>query len=158
VDWARLEASAAHAHQVAARTEPVWWQCPDADVVVLAASLVDEWSASVGLWLEVSPGRPAQLCARDVATLSHIVNVASVVVSNSEDASAYARVVAALLTNDEVTLSSPVAELRGAYNRPAPPRAIDVWSFDGKVLRRGDEVRHAAGRRKVPEGVLTTFA
>jgi hypothetical protein len=54
-----------------------------------------------------------------------------VVVSAERDAASHAEVVAALLTNDEVNFTNEVAAIAHAYNRPAPPTPVEVWSFDG---------------------------
>ena len=123
---------------VAAHSGPVVLDCIDADTIICAAALKDQWTSNVGVWLEVSSGYPAQLCARDVATLSWIIELGDVVISASTNAEDYAQVVRALLTDDEVTLTNKVATLTRAYNRPAPPRALRVWSSDGETLLSGE--------------------
>ncbi len=91
----------------------------------------------VGPWLRVGPDYPASLAARDLAALSWVVDVRDAVVEGPRAAD-QARVVAAMLTDDEVNLVTPVATLRGAYNRPAPPRPITVWAYVDGELRVGD--------------------
>lgn len=132
---------------------PVVLDCIDADTVICAAALKDQWSSSVGVWLEVSPGYPAQLCARDVATLSWLVELDHVVISALTNAEDHAQVVRALLTDDEVTFSNEVATLTRAYNRPAPPRAVQVWSSEGEVLTSGEVrlVRHSVTLGEIGE-------
>ncbi len=122
---------------VAGHHGPVVLDCIDADTIICAAALKDEWTTNVGVWLEVSPEYPAQLCARDVATLSWIIELGDVVISAPTNAEEYAQVVRALLTDDEVTFTNEVASLSKAYNRPAPPRALRVWSSDGETLTSG---------------------
>lgn len=111
--------------------------CLDADTIICAAALKDQWTTHVGVWLEVSSEYPAQLCARDIATLSWIIELGDVVISAPTNAEDYAQVVRALLTDDEVTFTNEVATLTKAYNRPAPPRALRVWSSDGEILSSG---------------------
>src|SRR5579863_1880888 len=107
----------------------------DADTIVALGSLHDSLTRPIGVWLELSDDYSAQMAARDVATLSWLIplDVAVVSAAAAEDS---ARVVEALLTNDEVNFTNDVATLVGAYNRPAPPTPIAVWSFDGTHLRR----------------------
>jgi hypothetical protein len=133
-----LDALVAHAstrHVVVAIT--------DADTVVSVGSLHDRLTTPLGVWLELSDDYSAQMAARDVATLSWLVALDTVVVSGPS-AEAGAQVLAALLTNDEVNFTNDVATIVGAYNRPAPPAPIAVWSWDGSLLRRGDEALRQA--------------
>jgi hypothetical protein len=111
----------------------------DADTIVALSSLHDDLKSPIGVWLELSDDYSAQMAARDVKTLSWLVTLDVVVVSGPH-AEASAEVVEALLTNDEVNFSNGVATLVGAFNRPAPPSPVAVWSWDGTVLRRGDEL------------------
>lgn len=136
---------------VAEHHGPVVLDCIDADTIICAAALKDQWTTKVGVWLEMSPGYPAQLCARDVATLSWIIELGDVVISAPTNAEDYAQVVRALLTDDEVTFTNEVATLTKAYNRPAPPRAVRVWSSDGEILSRGER---RLGRHSVTLGEI----
>jgi hypothetical protein len=111
----------------------------DADTVIAVGAMHDRLRYPLGVWLEISEDYSAQMAARDVATLSWLAELERVVVSSS-NAVAHARVLEALLTNDEVNFSNDVATLVGAYNRPAPPAPIAVWSWDGSTMRHGDEV------------------
>jgi hypothetical protein len=115
----------------------------DADTVVTVGSLHDRLNNPLGIWLELSADYSAQMAARDVATLSWLVPLDTVVVS-AASAVGSAQVLQALLTNDEVNFTNGVATLVGAYNRPAPPRPIAVWSWDGALLRHGDEALREA--------------
>jgi hypothetical protein len=47
--------------------------------------------------------------------------------------------------------------LVGAYNRPAPPNPIAVWSWDGSVLRCGDEFLREATSDSSDLGDATTY-
>jgi hypothetical protein len=96
------------------------------------------------------------MAARDVATLSWLVPLDTVVVS-SESAESSAQVLEALLTNDEVNFTNGVATLVGAYNRPAPPAPIAVWRWDGAVLRHGDEVLRGVSSASREPGDATTY-
>jgi len=132
----RLRAPLARVEQLAGfiATRPgVVLDCADADTVIVAGSLKDRWPGPIGVWLEVAREYPAQLAARDVATLSWLIELDHVVVS-AENARAQAQVVTAMLTNDEVNFANDAATIRGAFNRPAPPRPVRVWSFDGETL------------------------
>jgi hypothetical protein len=136
----------------------VVFDCVDANTIICAAALKDQWTSPIGVWLEVSHDYPAQMCARDVKTLSWLVELENVVVSADDDAQSHAQVVRALLTNDEVNLSNEVATLSGAYNRPAPPRALRVWSSTRGVLE-SDGVRLSELSVTANElGELTSYA
>jgi len=56
-----------------------------------------------------------------------------------------------------VLIEPAVATLVGAYNRPAPPTPVAVWSFDGTHLRRGDEVLREASSESSGVGDVTTY-
>jgi hypothetical protein len=115
----------------------------DADTIVTVGSLHDRLTKPLGIWLDISEDYSAQMAGRDVATLSWLVPLDTVVVS-AASAEASAQVVEALLTDDEVNFTNGVATLVGAYNRPAPPVPIAVWSWDGVLLRHGDEALREA--------------
>jgi hypothetical protein len=93
----------------------------------------------VGIWLEVGESYPAALCARDIATLCWLVDLREVVIAG-DDADAQAEVVRAMLSDEEITFSNKVANIVRAYNRPAPPKPIRVWSYEDGVLRSSDEL------------------
>jgi hypothetical protein len=118
----------------------VLFHCADADTVVVAASMSGRLSHPLGVWLIVDEASPAQLAARDVATLAALVPLSHVVIEAGSLAIEHADVVRALLTNDEVNFSNEVVSLVGAYNRPAPPSPITVWSYDGQRLVSGEHV------------------
>ena len=132
-----LSTSLAHLEQVTAwvpeQSSPVLLSLVDANTVIAAAGAKDQWRSPLGVWLEIDEGYAASLCARDVATLSWLIDLDHVVVS-AENARAQAQVVTAMLTNDEVNFANDAATIRGAFNRPAPPRPVRVWSFDGETL------------------------
>ena len=79
----------------------ILFSCSDADSVMCLASLRGELSSSVGIWLEVGNDYPAALCARDIATLSWLVDLREVVISG-DDADAQAEVVRAMLSDEEI--------------------------------------------------------
>ena len=129
----------------------------DADTIIAVGAHHDRVTRPLGVWLELSEDYSAQMAARDVATLSWLVPLDTVVVS-SPNAPASAQVLEALLTNDEVNFTNGEATLVGAYNRPAPPNPVTVWSWDGTQLRHGEEVlhEHFSGTNDVV-GNVTTF-
>ena len=132
--------------------------CTDGDTVIAVASLRGRVSRPLGLWLVLSEDYSPQLAARDVATLSWLVPINQVVVEHGIDAPAHADVVRALLTNDEVTIVNDVAAIRGAYNRPAPPALLDVWSFNGSALRHGETVLSVTSNESLSFAERTDFA
>lgn len=137
---------------------PVVVRCLDGDVIIALGFLGDRLTKAVGVWLDVSEGYPSQLAARDVATLSWLVRLEHVVISAARDAEAHADVVRALLTNDEVNFANEVATLSGAYNRPAPPYEVKVWSSNGPVVRDGDRELRIGAVRSTEAGELARFA
>jgi hypothetical protein len=147
----------AHVARIA-QSQRLVFSCTDADTVICAASLGAQLAGSVGVWLELSQDYPAQLAARDVATLSWIIELGDVVVGATAMAEQHAEVVRALLTNDEVNFANDAATLVKAYNRPAPPHMLHVWSWDGAALRCGDVVLARVATTTLDEGELTQFA
>ncbi|HEV2427788.1 MAG TPA: hypothetical protein VGS61_06185 [Acidimicrobiales bacterium] len=133
---------------------PVVVRLSDADVAVAAPAL---GVSRLGVWVAASAQRPAALIARDVKTLSHLLDLTDVVVEGP-DAPSQAEVVEAMLTDDEVSLKTPVATLTHAYNRPAPPRPVAVWSYDGAALRRGGVELRATSTVPTASGTVTVFS
>ena len=139
-----------------ANTHPVVVSLFDSDTVIALGSLHDVLERPIGVWLELSGDYSAQMAARDVATLSWLVPLDTAVIA-SPTAVASARVVEALLTNDEVNFTNDVATLVGAYNRPAPPTPVAVWSWDGVLLRYGDEALRATSSATLGDFEMTTY-
>jgi hypothetical protein len=111
---------------------PVVASVLDGDVVV-ALGARDRSLGPLGPWLVVGEGYTASMAARDIATLSWLGDFDHVVI-DGDRSSEQAVVVRAMLTDDEVNLATDVLMVRGAYNRPAPPRPITVWhSVDGHL-------------------------
>lgn len=156
----RLDAAFARLGEVAnfAATQRVVYSCADANTIMCSASLRGDLQEPLGVWLDVGPDYPAQMAARDVKTLSWIIHLDQVVISAVHDAEQHADVVRALLTNDEVNFTNDVASLSGAYNRPAPPRPLTVWSWDGTELRVNEELLRCQSSEVVDLGTMSTFA
>ena len=129
----------------------------DANTVMCAASLRDDLHRPFGVWIDVGPDYSAQMAARDVKTLSWIIDLDDVVISATHEAIQHADVVRALLSNDEVNFANDVATIRAAFNRPAPPHPITVWSWNGTELRSGDEVLHLLLSEVNEVGETTTY-
>jgi hypothetical protein len=110
------------------------FECSDADTVVVAASMRDRLATDIGVWLSVGPDCSAQLCARDVKTLSYLVALRHVVIDAESRSVTHAEIVRALLTNDEVNFDNEIATIRSAYNRPAPPAPLTIWSAEGGTI------------------------
>jgi hypothetical protein len=136
----------------------VLFECLDAETVLMAASFVDRFTSDFGVWLTVTSAYPAQLVARDVATLAAIVPLRHVVIDASSRADERADVVRALLTNDEVNFTNGVARIVGAFNRPAPPLPVTVWSHDDGRLVSGDELLTQRRAESNDAGEMTFFA
>jgi hypothetical protein len=136
---------------------PVLLSVADANTVVAVAALKDQWRTALGVWLGVDEGYVASMCARDVKSLSWLIELDHVVVS-ARNARAQAHVVSAMLTNDEVNLVNEVATIRGAFNRPAPPHPVRVWSFEGATLASNGEELHATSSSSLVFGSVTTYS
>ena len=134
------------------------FSCADADTILATGALHGRLQRGIGVWLDLCDDYSAQMAARDVATLSWIVKLDQVVVAAPTLVLERAEVVRALLSDDEVTFRNKAANLVGAYNRPAPPSRVTVWSYDGTALRRGDEVLHPGDVESREWGVETTFS
>ena len=145
------------ARVVAGHAGPVVLWCSDANSVMAAATLSGLLDRPIGVWVEVSADYGAALAARDVATLSWLIDLEHVVVEAQHQATSHAEVLEALLTNDEVDFTNDVARIAGAYNRPAPPKPITVWSFDGDCLRSGATTLVEFSGAQFDEVTLTTF-
>ena len=96
------------------------------------------------------------MAARDVATLSWLIALDTVVVSAPSPAPS-AEVLEALLSDDEVNIVNDVATIAAAYNRPAPPNPIAVWHWDGSALRHRDEILREASTESFDGFAETTF-
>ncbi len=154
----RLEGSFARRAYIAAvvaETDDVVLLAGNAPALVLASLSGDV--APRGLWLAIDEDYPAALAARDVATCSWLTALEHVVLEG-ENPAAQAAVVAALLTNDEVNVTNEAATLRGAYNRPAPPRPITVWYAAGESIVAGEARLSLSGRRASAAGELSVYS
>jgi hypothetical protein len=140
-----------------AQERSLLFRCADADTVLVAASMSGRLTNPFGVWLVVGELYPAQLAARDVATLAALVPLRNVVIEASSLSSEHADVVRALLTNDEVNFANTVVSLVGAYNRPAPPSPLTVWSYDGTRLVSGELVLSPGRVEASDAGELTYF-
>jgi len=162
MELTRLTAPLAHlgeaATLVSEKTGPIVIKCSDANSVMAVASLSGQLARPVGVWLEVSSEYSASLAARDVATLSWLIDLEHVVIGAEQLASSHADVVDALLTDDEVNFANEVAVIAKAYNRPAPPKPVTVWSYDGKTVQRGDTVLIESSGALFGDISLSTFA
>ncbi|HEY5120609.1 MAG TPA: hypothetical protein VII84_03440 [Acidimicrobiales bacterium] len=132
---------------------PLVIRVSDADTVTILAGVSGEWAGSWGVWLRASENYPAALIARDVKTLAALLEIDHVVVEAANDARAHAEVVSTLLSDDEVTLHNAVANITAAYNRPAPPRPVCVWSVEGDTLVHEERVL----RRRDVRGAITFY-
>ncbi len=158
MELVRLVAPLAHRDALVVLVTPeTLFRCSDADSVIVTASLRDRLASPLGVWLSVNGDYSAQLCARDVKTLSHLVDLRHVVIEAEERSYLHAEIVRALLTNDEVNFTNELATIRGAYNRPAPPVAVSVWSADDGVLTSGDVSLRAGRTESRGHAELTYF-
>ena len=154
----RLEGSLARRSQIGAVVQAnsdVVVLAGDAPVIVLAS--LSGGACPRGLWLVVDEDYPAPVAARDVATLSWLTDLEHVVIE-AENAAAQAAALSALLTNDEVNFSNEVVRLRGAYNRPAPPRPLTVWHATGDAIVAGTTRLRLSGRCSSAAGELSDYS
>ena len=126
----------------------------DADTVTILAGVSAHWAGSWGVWLRASEDYSAAVIARDVKTLAALMEIDHVVIEAASDAPAHAEIVTALLSDDEVTLHNAVAKITRAYNRPAPPRPVCVWSVVDDTLVHASRVL----RRTEVRGAITYFS
>jgi hypothetical protein len=146
------------ARVVSEEAGPIVLSCSDANSVMAAASLHGLLDRPIGVWIEITPGYSAAIAARDVATLSWLIDLDHVVVSAEHQATSHAQVVEALLSNDEVNFSNDVAVISKAYNRPAPPKPVMVWSYDGDCLSHGETTLVEFSGAYFDDVTLTTFS
>jgi hypothetical protein len=162
MELVRLTTPLAHLSEVAivvsAQAGPLVIACTDADPVMAAATLRGQLDRPVGVWLHVSSDYSPAVASRDVATLSWLIDLEHVVVSAEHDAPSHADVLEAMLTNDEVNFANGVAVIVKAFNRPAPPKPIAVWSYDGRTLNRGKITLIESSAAHFADVSLTTFA
>ncbi|NNN07988.1 MAG: hypothetical protein HKL85_02200 [Acidimicrobiaceae bacterium] len=138
---------------VSEEDRPLVIRVSDADAVTILAGVSAEWAGSWGVWLRASDDYPASLIARDVKTLAALMEIDHVVIEAAHDAHAHAEIVTAMLSDDEVTVHNSVATITGAYNRPAPPRPVCVWSVEEDTLVHAERVLHRSESR----GKITIF-
>jgi hypothetical protein len=115
---------------------------PDAEVLVsvtgaatpsIVTALADSWTRPVGMWLHIDSGYSASLTARDVATVSWLVDLSAVVLSSDDGrARDHAQVVAALLSGEATSIERGAVRVTEAFNRPAPRTAVRVASSTGQ--------------------------
>jgi hypothetical protein len=135
---------------VSEQDRPLVIRVNDADTVTILAGVSAEWAGSWGVWLRADEDYPAALIARDVKTLAALMEIDHVVIEAASDVRSHAEVVSAMLSDDEVTLHNAVANITAAYNRPAPPRPVRVWSVEGDTLVHEERVlRHREVRGAV---------
>jgi hypothetical protein len=101
----------------------------DGDVAVALGSMAGHLRRPVGMWLTLSSDYGAGVAARDVRTVSHLVELADVVVDGLEPA-AQAEAIRALLTGGPVTLANEAVTLTDAYSLPVPPAPVRVWQVE----------------------------
>jgi hypothetical protein len=155
---ARVVASRASSRALTdtAAATPVF-RCNDADTAIVLGSWSDAVEGEVGVWLRVSDGYRAQIVARDVRTLSVLMNLRHVVVEAADRADEHADVVRVLLSGEEVSFSNSVATLTHAFSRPAPPRPLTVWSYENGELTCPAGSLRAVPRDAAADEALTYF-
>jgi hypothetical protein len=159
MELVRAETSLEQLGDVLARSEDstLVFRILDADTVIALAARASEVTAPLGVWLEATTQYPAQLIARDVATLAALVPIHHAVIDAASLASEHANVVRALLTNEEVNFENDVVTLRGAYNRPAPPESVTVWHAEGESIVSEETTLHIRLVENRADVALTYF-
>jgi hypothetical protein len=133
------------------------FRCNDADTAIVLGSWSEALTGDVGVWLRVSDGYRAQIAARDVRTLSVLMNLRHVVIEAADRASEHADVVRVLLSGEEANLSNSVATLTHAFSRPAPPQLLTVWSYENGVLTSPERTLRERSREATSDAELTYF-
>jgi hypothetical protein len=133
------------------------FRCNDGDSAIVLGSWSDGLTHDVGVWLRVTDGYSAQIIARDVRTLSVLTNLRHVVIEAPDRADEHAEVVRTLLTGQEANFSNSVATLTHAFSRPAPPRPLTVWSYDGAALTSPEGTLRQVPRDASSDAALTYF-
>lgn len=114
-------------------------ECIDADTVVALSSRVHLPEAPVGVWLEVSSSYSAQMIARDIATLSHLITLDHVAIAAPANSFEHTEIVRALLTDGPVSISNVAGDVVDAFNRPLPPNEITIWEVTPNELRSANQ-------------------
>jgi hypothetical protein len=133
------------------------FRCNDGDSAIVLGSWSDALTREVGVWLRVTDGYRAQIVARDVRTLSVLMNLRHVVIEAPDRARERAEVVRALLTGEEANLSNSVATLTHVFSRPAPPRPLTVWSYGNAELTSPEGSLRQVPRDASADAELTYF-
>jgi hypothetical protein len=98
---------------------------------VLMAALAIEWTRPVGAWLVVGDQYPAAMAARDISTLSWLIDLPMVVLSAADGTlDDHAEIFVSLLGAEPVNLATSVATLHNAINRPVPKSPVRVALSD----------------------------
>jgi hypothetical protein len=133
------------------------FRCNDADTAIVLGSWSEALTGEVGVWLRVTDAYRAQIAARDVRTLSVLMNLRHVVIEAADRASEHADVVRVLLSGEEANLSNSVATLTHAFSRPAPPRLLTVWSYENGELTSSEGTLREGSRGATSDAELTYF-
>ena len=90
----------------------------DGDIATYLGAYLELHHNLGGVWWQLRPGYSPALIARDIATLSHLGQIATVALVG-DDANEALEVISALLRDEPVTLSTSFGDLVDAVNRPA---------------------------------------
>lgn len=138
----RVAVCSAH-ESLAAAIDADFLRVVDGDIATYVAAYLQSHRTVAGIWWELSSGYSPALIARDIATLSHLGAFDHIAI-NGEMSEEAVEVIAALLRDEPVTMSSAFGDLEGAMNRPAITQDIDVY-----VGRESDGVYSVQWRRRV---------
>jgi hypothetical protein len=95
---------------------------------MVLGAMSNQLTTPIAVWTQIDSDYSSPLAARDLGTLSWLVDLRDVVVSTTVgDVQDHAAVIAALLRDDNVTMVTPSVSVTEAYNRPLPPRPLTVW-------------------------------
>jgi hypothetical protein len=133
------------------------FRCNDADTAIVLGSWADALTGDVGVWLRVTDGYSAQIVARDVRTLSVLMDLRHVIIEAADRASEHADIVRVLLSGKEVDFANSVATLTHVFSRPAPPRPLTVWSYRNGELASPEGTLREVPRSAPADKSLTYF-
>jgi hypothetical protein len=101
-------------------------------IAMLIAANATQWRSPVAPWLHIDSDMSASLVARELGTLSFLVDLRDVVLSSGDGhIKSHARIVHELLKSDPASLTTPVATIDHAFNRPLPLRVPTIWISHG---------------------------
>jgi hypothetical protein len=100
-----------------------------APAAMLVAASAARWPGPIAICQTVGGDVASSLIARDLKTLSWLVELAGVVLlAEPDEALSHAALISALTTRDDVSMENSAGKLAGAWNRPRPAQELTIWA------------------------------